>query len=74
MLCKDIIESKYRHNFVYCRCGEIFVDGGHDYLRRGAHDSINFLELSEYAEDIEIVLEDDSARSSSMEFMTNAST
>jgi len=46
-LCKDIIESKYRHDFVSCKCGEIFVDGGRDYLRRGARNFDNLLELSE---------------------------
>lgn len=30
----DIIESKYTHDFVTCKCGRCFVDGGHDYLRR----------------------------------------
>lgn len=49
-LCGDIIESKYTHNFVRCRCGEIFVDGGKEYLRRGAKDLSNILELSEYEE------------------------
>lgn len=33
--CGDIIESKHRHDFVQCRCGAIFVDGGQDYIRRG---------------------------------------
>lgn len=33
--CGDIIESKHRHDFVRCKCGAIFVDGGHDYIRRG---------------------------------------
>jgi len=33
--CDDVIESRYRHDFVYCKCGAIFVDGGHDYLRQG---------------------------------------
>lgn len=33
--CGDIIESKSRHDFVECSCGAIFVDGGHDYIRRG---------------------------------------
>lgn len=33
--CGDVIESKYRHDFVQCSCGESFVDGGLDYLRRG---------------------------------------
>ena len=32
--CGDIIESKYRHDFVTCTCGCCSVDGGHDYLRR----------------------------------------
>lgn len=33
--CGDIIESKHRHDYVECSCGAIFVDGGHDYIRRG---------------------------------------
>ena len=33
--CGDIIESKHRHDFVQCSCRSIFVDGGHDYIRRG---------------------------------------
>jgi hypothetical protein len=32
--CNDIIESTHRHDFVGCKCGAIYVDGGHDYLRR----------------------------------------
>ncbi len=35
LLCKDIIESKHRHDWVECKCGNLFVDGGKDYLRRG---------------------------------------
>ncbi len=46
-LCKDIIESTHRHDFVRCKCGEIFVDGGRDYMRRGAGDLANIIELSE---------------------------
>jgi len=33
--CYDIIESKYRHDYIKCKCGKIFVDGGDDYLRFG---------------------------------------
>jgi len=34
--CGDIIESKgHRHNFVSCRCGKTFVDGGDEYSRIG---------------------------------------
>ena len=34
--CGDVIESTYRHDYRTCRCGCVFVDGGQDYLRRGA--------------------------------------
>lgn len=44
--CGVVIESKFRHDFVKCKCGEIFVDGGHEYLRRGYIDKTNFEELS----------------------------
>jgi hypothetical protein len=37
LLCEDIIESTFRHDFVTCKCGNISVDGGHDYLRRVGH-------------------------------------
>lgn len=33
--CNDVIESKYRHNLVDCKCGAIFIDGGQDYTRIG---------------------------------------
>jgi hypothetical protein len=45
--CGDIIESKYRHDFVSCKCGSIFVDGGLDYCRSGADNFENFIDLSE---------------------------
>ena len=34
-LCGDVIESKFRHDFVWCKCKAIFIDGGNDYHRRG---------------------------------------
>ena len=47
-LCKDVIESTHRHDFVECSCGEIFLDGGLDYIRAGAVTDIgNFIDLSE---------------------------
>jgi hypothetical protein len=48
--CGDIIESKHRHDFVSCKCGAIFVDGGHDYLRRGFKSFEDIEELSEEEE------------------------
>ena len=35
--CGDIIESKHRHDFVWCKCQSIFTDGGKDYVRRGGN-------------------------------------
>lgn len=35
LACQDVIESKYTHDFVRCKCKSIFVDGGPDYLRFG---------------------------------------
>ena len=35
--CDTIVESKTRHDFVSCKCGAIFVDGGLDYIRAGGN-------------------------------------
>jgi hypothetical protein len=32
--CETEVESVHRHDFRSCECGEVSVDGGHDYLRR----------------------------------------
>ena len=32
-LCGDIIESKYRHDWVTCKCGKLSIDGGYDYVK-----------------------------------------
>jgi len=50
-LCEDVIESRHRHDFVSCRCGEISVDGGAAYLRRAANNFENFVDLSETEEE-----------------------
>lgn len=44
--CKDIIESKYLHDFKSCKCGAISVDGGREYLRRSAINLNDIEELS----------------------------
>jgi len=45
--CKDIIESHTVHDFKFCKCGAIAVDGGKDYIRRlGFPEDI--IELSQY--------------------------
>lgn len=51
--CNDIIESVDRWDWISCSCYKndidttgIFVDGGHEYLRRGGNCG-NIIELSE---------------------------
>ena len=45
--CGEIIESTSRHDFKFCKCGAVAVDGGKDYLRRvGSKD--DYEELIEY--------------------------
>jgi len=51
--CGEIVESKYTHDFVGCKCFEesggregIAVDGGYSYLRR-CGDLDNYEDLSE---------------------------
>jgi ribosomal protein L37AE/L43A len=47
-LCDTEIVSRYRHDFVSCDCGEIFVDGGTSYIRRGGRNLENIIDTSEY--------------------------
>lgn len=32
--CLQVVESKSRHDFRYCGCEQLAVDGGKDYVRR----------------------------------------
>ena len=45
--CGEIIESTYRHDFKFCKCESVAVDGGHNYLRRLGEPE-NWDDLSEY--------------------------
>jgi hypothetical protein len=44
--CGDVIQSTYRHDYQECACGDIFVDGGHSYLRYGAKEGGSLKDLS----------------------------
>ena len=33
LLCGDVVESKHRHDYVVCSCGNVMRDGGKDYIR-----------------------------------------
>lgn len=51
--CKDIIESTYTHDFKWCSCGKVAVDGGKQYLKRSFTNSpYDIIELSEYCEEV----------------------
>lgn len=52
--CGDVIESKSVHDFRWCRCHTVFVDGGQEYLRRGFQTPDDYEELSE----VEVIIED----------------
>lgn len=47
LICGDIIESKRVHHFVWCTCGNLAVDGGTSYIKRGFK-SDDWEEMSEY--------------------------
>lgn len=45
-LCEEVIESVHRHDFKYCKCGNVAVDGGKEYLRR-VFKTTDFTDVSE---------------------------
>ena len=51
LVCNSILESKYRHNYVQCRCpNEVATDGGLDYQGISAKDLDLVENLCEYVE------------------------
>ncbi len=54
--CKDIIESKDVHDFKWCSCKSIAVDGGLEYLRRVGNLE-DIIELSKYGNKQEVTNE-----------------
>ena len=46
-LCGTTLHSRHRRDFQQCHCGEIYIDGGTSYLRRGAKNFDNFIDLSQ---------------------------
>ena len=49
LICQALVESKHRHDFVTCPCGNLSVDGGLDYLKRIIMIDGKVLELSDMA-------------------------
>ena len=46
--CDDVIESTHVHDFVRCKCGAIFTDGGTEYIRRGFMNIDDIIDLSKF--------------------------
>lgn len=59
LLCNSVIESFHRHDYVTCKCGEIAIDGGLDYLRASAHNFDNFLRVDDEDHEIKVNYKDD---------------
>lgn len=50
--CGDVIQSTHVHDWVPCSCGNIFVDGGLEYIRFG-YQNDNWISLCEWDEEDE---------------------
>lgn len=50
--CGDVLQSFYVHDFKWCSCGRVSIDGGLDYPRRCAVSLDDFIELAEW-EDVD---------------------
>lgn len=50
LICGEIIESKTVHDYKTCSCGNLSVDGGLEYTKRGVKDLDKWEDLSEYEE------------------------
>lgn len=57
-LCQSVIESFHRHDFVTCKCGEISVDGGDQYMKCSARDWRNFLRVDDQGNEIVVTVKD----------------
>lgn len=33
-VCEEVIQSYHIHDFKFCKCGSVAIDGGNEYLRR----------------------------------------
>lgn len=46
-LCKEVIESFHKSDYVQCKCGQIAIDGGPFRLLTSASDYANFLRVDD---------------------------
>ena len=51
--CQQVIESFHRHDFKYCSCERVAVDGGRAYRRRLFMEPGDYTDLSEFIDQTE---------------------
>jgi hypothetical protein len=44
--CGEVVESKSRHDFRECKCGNVFVVGGRSYIHHGFRDESLYADWS----------------------------
>jgi hypothetical protein len=54
LCCDCIVESKHRHDYQTCVCGNLSVDGGKDYLKRNFINYSKVKDLSEFEGDLDV--------------------
>ena len=57
-LCKDVIESYTIQDYVTCKCGEIGIRGGTQFLHAEAKNWDNFFRLDEEGNEIKVKFKD----------------
>jgi ribosomal protein S27E len=50
--CDEVIYSKTRHDFKFCKCGSVAVDGGTAYIKRSVKPNTEYDELSMSPDDM----------------------
>jgi hypothetical protein len=50
--CGELLESRTVHDFVECKCGKSFVDGGDEYMRLGSVDGDFPVRVDEEGNDV----------------------
>ena len=50
LICGEVLESLHTHDYKTCSCGNLSVDGGLDYCKRGVKDLSKWMDLSECGE------------------------
>jgi len=56
-LCKSVIESFHKYDYVSCKCGEISITGGNDAYECSAKDFNNFLRVDDMDNEISVKVE-----------------